>query len=207
MTDICPACETGRLHAFTRQKRYSYGDASLLVEGLLASSCDVCGEELETVDQARQNERLWADARRRHDGLLVSSAIAAFRARWGLTQQQASQLLGGGANAFSKYERGEVCQSKSMDLLIKVSDRSAEARSILAEEAGIAFGVNDDWQTVACVVHEPIVAGVIRGEMMSRRMQGAMEEHPLWKTHVRIPQSGGSGGGWQVSEQVFAYAG
>jgi len=45
----------------------------------------------------------------------------------GLTQHAASSIFGGGLNAFSKYERGEVIQSKAMDKLIRVSCRYSDA--------------------------------------------------------------------------------
>jgi HTH-type transcriptional regulator/antitoxin MqsA len=40
-------------------------------------------------------------------------------------------MFGGGLNAFSKYERGEVIQSEAMDKLIRVSCRYAEAWNYL----------------------------------------------------------------------------
>lgn len=38
----------------------------------------------------------------------------------GLSQEEAARLFGGGRNAFSKYERGEVAQSVAMDRLIRL---------------------------------------------------------------------------------------
>ena len=38
-----------------------------------------------------------------------------------LTQEEAAKVFGGGVNAFSKYERGEVTQSAAMDKLIRVA--------------------------------------------------------------------------------------
>jgi len=37
-----------------------------------------------------------------------------------LSQREASELFGGGPNAFSKYERGEIIQSKSTDVLMRL---------------------------------------------------------------------------------------
>ena len=39
----------------------------------------------------------------------------AIRKRLSLTQAQAARLMGGGDNAFSKYERGEITQSAAMN--------------------------------------------------------------------------------------------
>ncbi|GAA5075356.1 hypothetical protein GCM10025759_18830 [Lysobacter panacisoli] len=131
-----------------RDKKLSYEGATLLVPGVEASVCSVCEERVVLPEQARRNDRRYADARRAHDGLLTSEEIEGWRTRFGLTQQQAAQLLGGGANAFSKYERGEVTQSRSMDLLIRASSEIEEVRVFLGQRASLAFGPPQVWETV-----------------------------------------------------------
>jgi DNA-binding transcriptional regulator YiaG len=96
-------------------------------------------------DQARANDQKYSDAKREHDGLWTSARISEWRLRWGLSQQQAAQLLGGGANAFSKYERGEVIQSKPMDLLMRMYNEFPGVRESLASLAGSPS--QRGWQT------------------------------------------------------------
>ena len=36
------------------------------------------------------------------------------------TQKKAGELFGGGPKAFSKYERGEAIQNKSLDILMRL---------------------------------------------------------------------------------------
>lgn len=148
MTNICPACEKGALVPKVGEESFPYEGIRLSIPDFEYSECPVCREELVLADQARRNEGRIADAKRAHDGLLTSSDIVNWRKRWELTQQEAAVLLGGGANAFSKYERGEVIQSKAMDLLIRVSDKCEDARALLSERAGIAFG-RDNWETLS----------------------------------------------------------
>lgn len=73
--------------------------------------------------QVRRNHARVVDARRRADGLLTGREIRALRKSLGLSQKDASEVFGGGTNAFSKYERGEVVQSVAMDRLLRLVAR------------------------------------------------------------------------------------
>ncbi|MBH1617862.1 type II toxin-antitoxin system MqsA family antitoxin [Stenotrophomonas maltophilia] len=128
---LCPYCEKGELHTFTDSETIMHGGKQLLVPGVLLSRCDACGEEMATPEQAKVNQRLFADAKRSADGLMSSDQIRNWRKSLGWSQAQAVTLLGGGANAFSKYERGEVVQSRQMDLLMRLLAHSPEAREVL----------------------------------------------------------------------------
>lgn len=139
MTDICPACEKGRLVASTCDEAIRYEGIELMVRGYEISVCQDCGEEVVLSAQAKRNAVRVADAKHARDETWSTSEIQSWRARWSLTQQAASDLLGGGPNAFSKYERGEVMQSKSMDLLMRASDVIAELRVFLSARSGVAF--------------------------------------------------------------------
>ncbi|MNM24914.1 Antitoxin MqsA [compost metagenome] len=140
MSHICPFCEVGELSEHQSADTMLYGGVRIPVEGVLYSACAACGEEVVLPEQAKANDIAYSDAKRLHDGLMTSVEISAWRDSWDLTQQRAAQLLGGGANAFSKYERGEVLQSKPMDLLIRLYADVPGVRTKLAEYAGIASG-------------------------------------------------------------------
>lgn len=144
MTDICPACEQGVLAPSSNTEMLAYGGVELAVQGIQYSVCPVCGEEVVLEAQSKKNELRYADAKRVHDGLLTSKEIVAWRQNLGLSQQDAALLLGGGLNAFSKYERGEVIQSRSMDLLIRVSEQTSGVSAFLADRAGLDLP-NTNW--------------------------------------------------------------
>jgi putative zinc finger/helix-turn-helix YgiT family protein len=150
MSDVCPICEAAELAPRVVTESLNYKGESLRVEGIEVSECPACGESLVTPSQAKRNAVRFADAKRFHDGLLASQDIIAWRKRLGLTQAAAARLLGGGVNAWSKYERGEVLQSRPMDLLMRVTSMVPEARSILLAEAGLcqAFRVVRDLTVV-----------------------------------------------------------
>ena len=122
---ICPECASGRLVATEYSDSFLYNGKPLEVAGLEKYVCDTCGADPVFPYQMRRNEQLFADAKRRASGraLLSGSEVREFRDRHYITQQEAAQLFGGGTNAFSKYERGVVVQSESMDRLIRLVDR------------------------------------------------------------------------------------
>ena len=96
------------------------------------SVCRECGFDVVLPHQKRRNEARIRDEHRRIDGLLTGRQIRAIRRRLGLTQAQAALLMGGGENAFSKYERGEVTQSVAMNQLLLLLDARPDGLGVLA---------------------------------------------------------------------------
>lgn len=131
MSNICPMCERGELFASVVTETISYGQAKLVVPNIEISTCNLCGEELVLPEQAKRNDVRFADARRQHDGLMTSAEIVAWRQRHRMTQKAAGEIFGGGINAFSRYERGEVMQSRATDLLMRAADQSSIVRAML----------------------------------------------------------------------------
>ncbi len=116
----CPICEHAALQSDTYTGEIEHNAKRLEVHGLECYCCPQCGANPVFPDQARRNHRRYQDARRRADRLLTGDEIVRIREALGLTQRQAADLFGGGANAFSKYERGDVIQSVAMDRLIRM---------------------------------------------------------------------------------------
>ena len=128
---ICPICETGTLSKQVHTGETQYHNQAVQVPDLEYSQCNNCGADPVLADQAKRNQVRFSDARRKIDGLLSSSDIRKARRYLGLTQHAAANVFGGGLNAFSKYERGEVIQSKAMDKLIRLSCRYPDAWKFL----------------------------------------------------------------------------
>lgn len=137
MSVICPLCEQGELHESDVIESIRHGDSRLEVKGIEVMRCDSCGEETVMPNQARRNALRFVDAKRTHDGLMTSQEIVDWRRQLGITQHEAARLLGGGVNAFSKYERGEVTQSHAMDRLMRVSLLHSNSRRYLFDCAGL----------------------------------------------------------------------
>lgn len=117
---ICPMCEEGHLTPATFEGDFKHNGDTIHVGGLECHRCGTCGADPVLEDQIRRNHRRIADTKRRSDGLLAGDDIKLFRESLCLTQQEAATLFGGGTNAFSKYERGDVIQSVAMDRLMRL---------------------------------------------------------------------------------------
>lgn len=139
----CPFCERGSLSAVSRIETIFHNGKSIDVHGFQAEACSHCGEEMVGSEAARANQKIIADACLAADGKLVTGDLKCFRLRHGFNQAEAAEIFGGGQNAFSKYERGEVQQSRAMDLLLRVYDKVPDAREYLRERAGMGLDANN----------------------------------------------------------------
>jgi len=142
---ICPVCEEGHLNESTFTDDFKHGDSTVHVENLECFVCDSCGADPVFKDQVRRNHLRVTDAKRKFDGLLLGEEIKSIRLHIGLSQSDAALLFGGGANAFSKYERGDVIQSKSMDKLIRLASKSPVTFYELSVLAGIQSVRNENY--------------------------------------------------------------
>jgi len=122
MARKCPFCGQGVLERKVIEETYTYKGRSLVIEqpGEFCGHCEegVLGKE----DMAATRKALH-DFRASVDGLLVSEEVRRIRKKLKLNQKAAAEMFGGGPNAFSKYERGEVMQSKALDRLLRLLDR------------------------------------------------------------------------------------
>jgi len=136
MTLRCNECGLGTLSPATWEGSFRHGDGSLTVSELECHRCSCCDADPVFAEQIRRNQARVADAKRAHDGMLTGAEIRALRERLGLSQQQAAVVFGGGANAFSKYERGDVIQSAAMDRLLQLAAAIPAAFENLCLQAG-----------------------------------------------------------------------
>lgn len=168
-TLTCTECGSGTLYPATWESDFRHGDVMLHVTDLECYRCDTCGADPVFTDQIRRNQLKIADAKRVHDGLLTGAQIRAVRERLGLSQSQASEIFGGGANAFSKYERGDVMQSVAMDRLLKVADFVPGVMDFLRIEAGIAPA---GWQSVSTGYVQVGSMGVSSAQLQQAHLSG-----------------------------------
>lgn len=133
MSEICFACGSDKTElAVDSRSPLTYRGVQLYYTTAFYR-CQQCGEEFLTYEQARQSDQNAAAARREFDRLLSPDEIKAIRTRLSLTQEDAARIFGGGKNAFSKYERGEVMQSIAMDRLLRLIDKHPEQLQELTE--------------------------------------------------------------------------
>lgn len=128
---LCPVCGDEKLHEVQRLvTRESEGYVKKVP--FHASLCESCGCETLTEKQASFNKRAMTDFYREADGLLTGSQIKEIRRALNLTQAEASNIFGGGKNAFTKYENGDVTQSAAMDKLIRTASAVPQALDYLS---------------------------------------------------------------------------
>jgi len=150
----CPFCESNQLKMVERTQEISDRSGNtIVVPGYESTSCVECGNEFVTAVQAKANDRHVVDGRRVSQKLLPTDEIRRIRRRLGLTQDMASQIFGGGRNAFSKYERGDVSQSVAMDRLIRAVDYSPKLLPFLYELAGVEFSSRSNKPGERCGKH------------------------------------------------------
>jgi HTH-type transcriptional regulator/antitoxin MqsA len=101
----------------TIELSYKGRTAKVQVEGWYGETAD--DGVVSTADMrplTRALNRLKAEA----DNLTTPDEIARIRRKLKLSQRDASALLGGGPNAFAKYETGDVLVSRAMSNLLRL---------------------------------------------------------------------------------------
>lgn len=133
--------------------------------------CENCGHEWVSPAQLKESLERVTAIKRRAQGFLAPQDIKSLRERHSLTQKQAAIIFGGGDNAFSKYERGEIYPSAAMDKLMCLFDTIPEVKKRLIQqsdlsdiEKAILLPTDDVIKTTAVAVvafhhHQPAVAG------------------------------------------------
>src|SRR5262249_38132083 len=96
------------------------------VDGLRHYLCPECGADFFDGEQSRHNLGAIQAALNEEPRFVSGLSIREWRDRIGLTQRVAARLFGGGLNAFSKYESGEIVHSEPMDNLLWLAMRRPE---------------------------------------------------------------------------------
>jgi HTH-type transcriptional regulator/antitoxin MqsA len=88
--------------------------------------CEESGESIHSGDDLKVSDRELAKLKAKVEGLLSPAEIRRLRKKLGLSQKEASALIGGGPNAFQKYESGEVLTSRAASNLLLMLERHPE---------------------------------------------------------------------------------
>jgi HTH-type transcriptional regulator / antitoxin MqsA len=97
--------------------------------------CANSGESIHTgVDMAVSDAAL-KSLKIKVEKLLTPEEIKRIRQKLGLTQREAGEVIGGGPNAFPKYESGDVLLSKGMSNFLRVLEKHPEEVRELKEQA------------------------------------------------------------------------
>ena len=120
----CPECFGGTLKHGTKNNTFEYRGRVLEFEQV-GAWCSQCGEGVMTGKEAAATEPLIDRFIATVDSEEAAELVR-IRKRLKLTQRQAAQITGGGHNAFSRYERGEVRPLPAVIKLMRLLDRHPE---------------------------------------------------------------------------------
>lgn len=124
--DPCGGCGGNKLKAFSEETFVvGSGEFQQSVKGLSGRRCVECGEVyFDVPSQTRYAQASDAAVLEQRDA--TQRELSRTRKKLRLTQQQAAELTGGGHNAFSRYERGEVKASPAVINLFKLLGKHPE---------------------------------------------------------------------------------
>jgi len=128
----CPICDGGILSKKVVTETFEYKGKSFQYPNYTIYECPSCGEAIVDKKTLRESGRTIRDFYRRVDGLLVASEIRRIRKfKLCLTQDKASELLGGGAKSFARYENSEIIQSVALDNLLRILDTNPSLLDVI----------------------------------------------------------------------------
>ena len=122
----CSSCGTLGMIYGRRDVSRDFEGAALTVVDVAGWFCTACGElEFDSPESARSFlEQVTVLQQQRRS--MQAAELHAIRKRLKLTQRQAAELFGGGANAFSEYERGTTRPARSTVMLLHLLDHHPE---------------------------------------------------------------------------------
>jgi len=130
----CPICGKGSLKKNVRKKTFAYKDSTVTVPDYVTFKCGVCGEAIVDNKSLIASGKVLKELQRRVEKLLSGEEIKAVRKKFGYTQEEFAELIGGGKKALARYESGKVCQSRGMDNLLRILDAYPYTASVIKKD-------------------------------------------------------------------------
>lgn len=97
--------------------------------------CDASDESIHTGEDMKVSDRALNRLKAQADGLLEPEAVKRIRKRLHLTQKDAGRVIGGGPNAFQKYESGEIVVSHAVMSALLLLERDPSGLTVLMQRA------------------------------------------------------------------------
>ena len=97
--------------------------------------CTDSDEGIHTGDDLRVSDAALKDLKIEVENLLAPEEVKKIRLKMGLTQREAGQIIGGGPNAFQKYEAGKTMVSRGISNFLRVLERHPEEVEELKKQA------------------------------------------------------------------------
>jgi HTH-type transcriptional regulator/antitoxin MqsA len=97
--------------------------------------CDASDESIHTGEDMKVSDREMNLLKGKVEGLLEPQAVRRIRKRLKLTQKDAGLLIGGGPNAFQKYESGDILPSHAVTSAFLLLNRDPKGLEVLIKQA------------------------------------------------------------------------
>lgn len=96
--------------------------------------CDESEESIHTGEDMKVSDRELNKLKAQIEGVLDPITIRRIRKKLGLTQKEAGRLIGGGPNAFQKYESGEILASHAISSALLLLDENPDGLAVLRKQ-------------------------------------------------------------------------
>ena len=123
---VCATCGAAGMLYGRRDVTRDFEGTPLTVPDVEGWFCNNCGEVEFAESEAAERFFEQATALQQQARNKQGAELRAIRKRLKLTQREAAELFGGGANAFSDYERGNTRPARSTVLLLHLLDHHPE---------------------------------------------------------------------------------
>jgi HTH-type transcriptional regulator/antitoxin MqsA len=126
----CPVCGAAELIHDTRDLPYTYKGETTTISEVIGDFCPSCGETILDLGESTRTSELMLQFNKQVNAAYVDpSYIVSVRKKLALDQREASEIFGGGINAFSRYENGKTKPPLALVKLLKVLDRHPDLLS------------------------------------------------------------------------------
>lgn len=133
---ICPACGCEmRRGAKPMTIVYEALDATVDMPGWYCKDCD---ESMHSGKDMRVSDKALKHLKAKQNKLLTPEEVKQIRKRLKLSQREAGRLIGGGPNAFQKYEAGDVLVSHAVNSALLLLDHDPAGLDILRARTDLA---------------------------------------------------------------------
>ncbi len=123
----CPSCAAGELVHDTRDVPYTYKGETTVIPAVTGDFCPACDEVITDAEESKRTMALMLEFNKQVNASIVDPGfITSVRKKLALDQREASEIFGGGINAFSRYENGKTKPPLALVKLLKVLDRHPE---------------------------------------------------------------------------------
>lgn len=120
----CPVCSEAELIHDTCDLPYTYKGESTVIPAVTGDFCPACNECITELDESVRTTRLMLEFNKQVNAAIVDPAfIISVRKKLDLDQREATEIFGGGINAFSRYENGKTKSPLALVKLFKLLDR------------------------------------------------------------------------------------